>query len=271
MFAILAKVRNTETLTEGVAFAVLSLFQLQDRPVVSLLHGFEDLQTIIKVFGRMQTYILSPEREDTRITPVLQLSGSLSCIGLQQKSSRPASGEVVVETKNTNLVTPSAATPGSAISLKGAIAGYASDSMILKNIDAEIASGKTTMIVGPVGSGKSTLLRLLLGELPEVAGVVVSDHSTCAYAPQSAWITWGTVRSNIVGMSAWDAEWYQTVVQACSLDADFKDLPDGDQTKTGTRGSRLSGGQQMRVVSGLFFLSFFFFLLQYGERAFADI
>ncbi|KID73703.1 ABC transporter, partial [Metarhizium brunneum ARSEF 3297] len=243
-FTILAKVNNTETLTEGVAFAVLSLFQLQDRPVMSLLHGFEDFQTIINAFYRVQTYILSAEREDFRVIPV-QKSGTSSDENLPQKSDTNVPGNGILRGSE-SLDTSTFSAGASAVSLKDAAAGY-SETMVVKDINLEIARGKITMIVGPVGSGKSTLLRLILGELPEVSGSVISDYSKCAFAPQSPWITWGTVQSNILGMSAWDTEWYNTVIRACSLDTDFKDLPDGDQTRTGTRGSRLSGGQQMRL------------------------
>jgi ABC-type transport system involved in cytochrome bd biosynthesis fused ATPase/permease subunit len=105
------------------------------------------------------------------------------------------------------------------------------------------------MIVGPVGCGKSTLLRVLLGEVPEVSGIISTTFKNAAYCSQSPWITFGTVRQNIVGASQWDQKWYDTVIQACSLQADLQQLPSGDQTKVGVRGSRLSGGQQMRVVS----------------------
>jgi ATP-binding cassette subfamily C (CFTR/MRP) protein 1 len=105
------------------------------------------------------------------------------------------------------------------------------------------------MICGPVGSGKSTLLKLLLGEMPFTSGSVATRFSRAAYCSQSPWSIWGTVQNNIVGISEWDKTWYDTIVSACALSADFEELPNGDQTHVGTRGSRLSGGQQMRVVS----------------------
>uniref|UniRef100_A0A8H7NNV7 ABC transporter n=1 Tax=Bionectria ochroleuca TaxID=29856 RepID=A0A8H7NNV7_BIOOC len=240
-FAILAKVNNTEALTEGMAFAVLSLFNLQDRPVMSLLHGFEDFQTIYNAFYRIQTYLLSAEREDSRATPLYQQPETSSDESLPKISTTVASGHGVL----TKVVDNNSET--SVIRLTEASGGYTPETMILEGINLGISGGKVTMIVGPVGSGKSTLLRLLLGELPQVSGSIVSDFSKCAYAPQSPWITWGTVRSNILGMSPWDAGWYRKVVCACSLDGDFEGLPDGDQTKTGIRGSHLSGGQQIRV------------------------
>ncbi|KAG6153317.1 hypothetical protein E4U37_003042 [Claviceps purpurea] len=245
-FAILAKANDTETLTEGVAFAVLSLFQLQDRPVMSLLHGFEDFHTISSAFNRVQTYVLCAEREDYRKTPAITPIDVADSRDTRQKLvSITATNRAEENPLATGLL--SLKPTSSVISLTDAAGGYSPGAMIVKNLNLDITSGKTTMIVGPVGSGKSTFLRLLLGELPQVLGTITTEHSTCAFAPQSPWISWGTVRSNILGMSPWDSKWYKSVVDACSLGVDFLDLPDGDQTKTGPRGSRLSGGQQMRV------------------------
>lgn len=259
-YVILAKVNNTETLTEGAAFAVLSLFQLQDKPVMSLLHGFEDFQTIANAFSRVQTYILSDEREDYRTIPAIEHARISGPWELPQKSDS-VNVENAVQPNPVDAPGLSPSISSSAVSFEDAAGGYSSEKMIVKDLTLDITRGQTTMVVGPVGSGKSTLLRLLLGELPEVSGSVVSHYSTCAFAPQSPWITWGTVRSNILGMSAWDTEWYNTVIRACSLNIDFEDLPDGDQTRTGTRGSRLSGGQQMRVVS---FMSDFFIIFSFS-------
>lgn len=228
---------------------------------MSLLHGFEDFQTIINAFYRVQTYMLSAEREDSRITPALPQSGTASSENSRTKSDSvvPGNGILAQSVRTTSSLT----TGMTAMAAKSAGGGYEPDKMIIKGIDLEIARGKTTMVVGPVGSGKSTLLRLLLGELPQVSGSVVSDYYKCAFAPQSPWITWGTVRSNILGMSSWDAQWYSTIIRACSLEADFQDLPHGDETRTGTRGSRLSGGQQMRVVSSLLLFSSYYFRMRW--------
>ncbi|KAG6028095.1 hypothetical protein E4U19_001674 [Claviceps sp. Clav32 group G5] len=241
-----AKSNDTETLTEGVAFAVLSLFQLQDRPVMSLLHGFEDFHTIASAFHRVQTYVLSSERDDYRKTlAIIPIDVADSRDTRQKLVSITATNRAEENPRATGLL--SLKPTSSVISLTNAAGGYSPGAMIVKNLNLDITSGKTTMIVGPVGSGKSTFLRLLLGELPQVLGTINTQHSTCAFAPQSPWISWGTVRSNILGMSPWDSKWYKSVVDACSLGVDFLDLPDGDQTRTGPRGSRLSGGQQMRV------------------------
>lgn len=132
--------------------------------------------------------------------------------------------------------------------IKDVSAGYSVGQPILRNLNLRIAHKKITMVVGPLGSGKSTLLKLLLGEIPNTSGSVLTTFAKAAYCPQSPWITWGTIQHNILGMSLWDKPWYNLVIRACALSTDFEDLPRGDQTNTGTRGSRLSGGQQMRVV-----------------------
>jgi ABC-type multidrug transport system fused ATPase/permease subunit len=210
---------------------------------MTMLHGFEDYQTIINSFDRVQTYILSAVREDYRANPVLEGS-------VRSPSQLPQDPDDL-ESSPGNIATSISTTRHTVITIKDADAGYSADEKVIKAINLAICRGETTMIVGPVGSGKSTLLRLILGEMPEVAGSVIVGYSKCAFCPQSPWITWGTVQSNILGMSTWDARWYNTVIRACSLVTDFEELPDGDQTMTGTRGSRLSGGQQMRVVSNL--------------------
>ncbi|KAG6092442.1 hypothetical protein E4U30_005419 [Claviceps sp. LM220 group G6] len=245
-FAILAKSNGTETLTEGVAFAVLSLFQLQDRPVMSLLHGFEDFHTISSAFYRVQTYVLSTEREDYRKIPAIAPIDNGNSRDTRQKLVSISATDRTEENPLTAELQSFKPT-SSVISLTDAAGGYSSGVMIVKNLNLDITRGKITMIVGPVGSGKSTFLKLLLGELPQVLGTITTQQSTCAFASQSPWISWGTVRSNILGMSLWNDKWYKSVVDACSLGVDFLDLPDGDQTRTGPRGSRLSGGQQMRV------------------------
>lgn len=140
-----------------------------------------------------------------------------------------------------------------AVVVKELSAGYHADApSILNNLNFEIAKGKITMVIGPVGCGKSTLLKLLLGELPTVVGSVLTTFTAAAFCPQTPWTIWGTIRHNIVAFSQWEKKWYDTVVQSCFLLEDFSDLPVGDQTTTGSGGSRLSGGQKQRVVRSLF-------------------
>lgn len=113
------------------------------------------------------------------------------------------------------------------------------------DMNIEIKPG-LCVIVGQVGSGKSTLLNLILGELSLDSGSM-DINGTISYASQEPWIFEGSVRSNIVFVEEFDRQRYNTVVELCALDRDFKLLPKGDNTIVGEQGSSLSGGQKARV------------------------
>lgn len=242
-YSLLARAHNTQALTEGIAFAALGLFALQEYPLRTIITSFDDLQTLITSFSRIQEYLLSDERQDSKTILIEKPNNISPCSSTQEQ-----------EIHLNDLSSPLKKEVGSkysrdAITIQDATAGYSPEIPVFLDINLQIPREKVTMIVGPVGSGKSTLLKLFLGEVPTSSGSVLTTFSKSAYCPQSPWIIWGTIQSNIIGMSKWDQLWYNTVVTACGLSADFRELPDGDQTRTGTRGSRLSGGQQMRVVS----------------------
>ena len=65
-YILLDKVGDSLGLTEGIAFAALSAFELLDGPMVVAIDGFEHIQTVINSFRRVQEYLLSEEREDYR-------------------------------------------------------------------------------------------------------------------------------------------------------------------------------------------------------------
>jgi ABC-type bacteriocin/lantibiotic exporter with double-glycine peptidase domain len=58
-----------------------------------------------------------------------------------------------------------------------------------------------------------------------------------------------TVRNNIVGFSAFEAERYAAVTWACALGEDLRHWPGGDAMIVGGGAMTLSGGQKQRVVS----------------------
>ncbi|GJN77161.1 hypothetical protein PLIIFM63780_000650 [Purpureocillium lilacinum] len=236
VYSLLARNNDNGTLTEGVAFASLSVFELLQQPMMYAIDGVEHVKTIINSFRRIQEYLQAKETEDYRITPESSSS-----------SSRTSICKVVEEKDMMLKEKPALEKYHFSVTVQQGSAGYSDDELILKELDFELPLGQTTVIMGPVGCGKSTLLKLILGELPVFSGTIVTSFSKAAYCSQSPWTTWGSIQSNIVGMSPWDQEWYASVVSACALSADFAELADGDQTPIGTRGARLSGGQQMRV------------------------
>jgi ABC-type transport system involved in cytochrome bd biosynthesis fused ATPase/permease subunit len=107
------------------------------------------------------------------------------------------------------------------------------------------------MIVGPVGCGKSSLLQGLLGEIPSSKGIVYVERSRIAFVGQIPWIQNSSIRNNIIGISSFEPEWYAAVVHACAFDTDIEAFSEGDNTKVGSAGIALSGGQRLRIVSWL--------------------
>eukprot|EP00935_MAST-01C_sp_MAST-1C-sp1_P001881 g1881.t1 len=117
----------------------------------------------------------------------------------------------------------------------------------LDDIDVSLPTGSLVAIVGPVGSGKSSLLSAFINEIPQDSGRA-EVRGDVAYCSQQPWIQNATVRDNILFGAAYDAKWYETVIKACSLEADMEQLPAGDSTEIGERGINLSGGQKARVA-----------------------
>ena len=64
---------------------------------------------------------------------------------------------------------------------------------------------------------QSTLLQLLIKELSPVSGSVIVDGKV-SYASQEPWVFSGTLRDNILFGLPYKSEWYQRVIEACSLD-----------------------------------------------------
>uniref|UniRef100_A0A2N9FHF0 ABC-type xenobiotic transporter n=1 Tax=Fagus sylvatica TaxID=28930 RepID=A0A2N9FHF0_FAGSY len=117
---------------------------------------------------------------------------------------------------------------------------------VLRNINLAVKPGEKVAICGEVGSGKSTLLAAILGEVPNIKGIV-HVYGKRAYVSQTAWIQTGSIQENILFGSPMDSHRYQEVLRKCSLIKDLEMLPVGDQTEIGERGVTLSGGQKQRV------------------------
>ena len=117
-------------------------------------------------------------------------------------------------------------------------------------------TGTVIILVGPVGCGKSTFLKGLAGETPVLEGELFIKYPDLAFCDETPWLSNGSVQENIVGEdpSAFDSDWYRTVISACALDVDIKRMVVGDNTSVGSKGSKLSGGQRQRIVSGLLLL-----------------
>ncbi|KAL0729790.1 hypothetical protein Bca4012_025883 [Brassica carinata] len=116
----------------------------------------------------------------------------------------------------------------------------------LRDVSFEVSHGMNVAACGTVGSGKSSLLSSVLGEVPKISETV-KVYRRKAYVPQSPWIQSGKVEDNILFGKPMEREWYQKVLEACSLNKDLELLPFHDQTVIGERGINLSGGQKQHI------------------------
>ncbi|KAK7522124.1 P-loop containing nucleoside triphosphate hydrolase protein [Phyllosticta citriasiana] len=116
----------------------------------------------------------------------------------------------------------------------------------LHDINLAVQRRELIAVIGTVGSGKSSLLGALAGDMRRTSGEVILGAGR-AFCPQYAWIQNATVKDNIIFGKPMRQDWYDAVVDACALRADFDMLPNGDLTEIGERGITVSGGQKQRL------------------------
>lgn len=120
-------------------------------------------------------------------------------------------------------------------------------SLTLQQLNLDVFAGERVALVGPVGCGKSSLLQALAGEMHHTSGTVFTWPKAIAYAPQTPWIFAGTLKENVLFGCAMDEERYRSVLSACALDVDVKQLPDGEDTEIGEKvGVNVSRGEERR-------------------------
>ena len=129
-----------------------------------------------------------------------------------------------------------------------------------------IERGSFTVVTGRIGAGKTTLLRALLGLVPHDAGEVrwngdvVRDPQTffvpprCAYVPQLPRLFSGTLRDNVLlGLDVEEVR-LGRAIHAAAFERDVAQLEQGLDTRIGSKGVRLSGGQVQRAAAARAFL-----------------
>lgn len=210
------------------ALTSLTLFNLFAVFVGALVEAFTQTATSVECIDRIRDFLSQDPREDLR--EISTNSHSLNNLE-KPKEKFNRSQAFCVEAQCIS------------VGWKGG------EPSILHDISFCIRRSTVSMIVGPVGCGKSTLLSALLGEIPFLTGKLMVYPKRIGYCSQTAWLTNGTVKENILGATNYDLDWYLTVVEACGLQKDFEELTYGDQTLVGSNGVSLSGGQKQRLVS----------------------
>ena len=184
-----------------------------------------------------------------------------------------AAGERLFEISDTGpAVTeptePLAAPAGRALGLTRVTFRYEeAEPAVLEDVSFRLDRGKKVAVVGPSGSGKSTLVDLLLRFWDPSSGAVRLDgedlrryrgddiRAVSAVAAQNAHLFDATVRENLLlaRPDAGDGELWVTLDKA-QLDAFVRGLPHQLDTPVGEFGTRLSGGEQRRLVVARAFL-----------------
>jgi len=225
-------------LIPSVAFTSLSLFQILRIPLDQLADMVAHVQESKVSVDRIEEYLSEPETDKYK-----QL----------KEEQTDANGERLIGFDNATFTWGSANATGE----------VAEDSFRMLDLNLRFKPSRLNVIVGSTGSGKTSLLMALLGEMSQVSGSVHlpgvrsreeldADSDTgltesVAYCAQQAWLVNDTIKENIVFASPWNADRYQNVIVACSLQRDLEILDAGDQTLVGEKGVTLSGGQKQRI------------------------
>lgn len=131
----------------------------------------------------------------------------------------------------------------------------------ITNIGFRLERGSFTVITGRIGSGKTTLVRVLLGLLQKDSGEIRWNGQTirdpanwftpprCAYTSQVPHLFSDSLRDNILlGIEENNGN-LSRALRLSILEPDIADLENGIETRIGSRGVKLSGGQAQRMAT----------------------
>ena len=132
---------------------------------------------------------------------------------------------------------------------------------VLDGVNLKILSDSVTAIVGVSGSGKTTLVKLLLAFYPPVEGEIrIGDTNLqslsqqawrrrCGVVMQDGYIFADTIARNIsLGDEYVDPDRLLEAVRMANIKEYIESLPVGYNTKVGTGGQSLSGGEKQRIL-----------------------
>jgi len=200
---------------------------------------------------------------------VLMLTSPVRMLGmaLGMAQRAVASGARVFEVldRDPRLVAPEGAPPlppgGGRVELRGVTFAYDGGAPVLRDVDLDVAAGRTVALVGATASGKTTLMALIPRLYDVSEGAVLVDGTDVrsvdldslrrqvAMVSDDAFLFSATLRDNIAYArpEASDEEVLDAARRA-GLAELVEELPDGYDTLVGERGLTLSGGQRQRVA-----------------------
>jgi ABC-type multidrug transport system fused ATPase/permease subunit len=219
-----------KTLDVSRTFTSLSYMTLLTSPLTQIFQAIPQVMSGLACLGRVQAYLECETHEDFR-------KMSKKCLHSQEKAMAGSGNGL----SNSDLRW--------AMDIKDAKFGWEQEKYVLQNMTTQIMRSALTIVVGTVGSGKSTFCKALLGEIPFSEGEVKLDKSFphVGVCEQTAFLSNGSIRDNIVGFTPYDSKRYAEVIEATALSLDLDTLPQGDLSNVGSDGISLSGGQKQRV------------------------
>ncbi|KAF4551534.1 ABC transporter-like protein 11 [Elsinoe fawcettii] len=222
-YAIQVTKGSVPPLTNDNLFSSMAILKLFTTPLLSTIQYVSQIVQAAAALSRISVYLKSEEHQDKR-----------------------------VEADQTQLSFAAKSTPGHAQEplvavLEDVVAGYSGKTDALSGFSFALTKGKLHIAIGVVGSGKSTVLKTLIGETAIKSGKVLMSTYDTSFCDQVPWLWNGSIKENILGEEEFNQGWFDQVTWACGLNEDFKQLPQGIDTKCGDDGTSLSGGQKNRI------------------------
>lgn len=244
---------SAESLTADMVFSSLAIINVLGRPIFVIPKCISLLSEAQVSLGRIESVV----RENPEFYPPGQMR------------SDPNRGKYVVTDSGSAIVTEVShvsAGYGGKIDASSSLS-TSTPKFFIKDVNVELEGPSLVAIVGPNSSGKSTLMKTLLGEclLLEVQSQIVirTPHGVIAYCGHEPWIINDTVVYNIMIGRSWmtakvPSLWSELnpeqqvelsgIMDACSLQEDLANWPDGCDTMIGEKGINVSGGQKARIA-----------------------
>ena len=147
------------------------------------------------------------------------------------------------------------------VRFEGVFFEYLDGRPVLRDVDLDVAAGRTIALIGHTGSGKSTLTSLVPRFYDVTSGRVTIDgrdvrdltlgslRRAVGVISQDPFLFSATVRENIAfGAGDLPLEAVEAVARAAQAHEFIERLPQGYDTVIGERGITLSGGQRQRLA-----------------------
>jgi ATP-binding cassette subfamily B protein len=146
--------------------------------------------------------------------------------------------------------------------------GYNEGTLVLHDVNLEIAPGESVAFVGPTGAGKSTMAKLANRFYDPSSGRVLLDgidirtvtlhslRSQLGVVPQEAFLFAGSIRTNLsFGRTGISDEEIEDAIDVVGLRELVDRLPEGVDTPVHERGQTLSAGECQQLALARAFLA----------------